>query len=340
MRPNLANAGDTPAVGVLSSCPDIWISGDSALPDYKTSLITGNSYAIESNDTLIANKDNYIYVRGKNGGDIEASQIVTLYYADGAVIQWPSQWLNNVIGTDLGPNTDGRISNIPSGEIGVVDRPFVWRDVQPYTGTCHYCLVAQFNDEQNSNPKPKVSGSIDMAKLVANNLQWGWRNISAPKKDDTCWSYRTKLSVDINIEDGMKTYLLLLKPVNIPEGYYVSFECSQPDSEGNKIELQRTEVKGSSIICGQQCQLAPGFNGMISVYLYGSGEGLENVSLEFEADCYATLEELEQNDALHLHDPNYTNAIHNHLGINNIGENATIIRLGGYTASFNMKQQD
>ena len=131
MRPNLLSSGQVPASGPLSASPDIWVAGDKPVPDYKTSLAEAASYLADCATNLVQNKDNYIYVRAKNGGAANASNNVTLYWADGAVIQWPSRWLNNIIGTDLDPSAKGNITNLAPGAVGVADRPFVWRQLPP-----------------------------------------------------------------------------------------------------------------------------------------------------------------------------------------------------------------
>lgn len=335
MRPNLLNSGTIPAKSPLSDCPDIWISGDKPVLDYKTSLITDESYKKESRELLVINKDNYIYVRGKNGDEKDRHAFVSLFYADGAVIQWPSMWVDNQLKTDLNEK-EGKILELPSNSIGVVERPFVWKKVAPYKGTCHYCLIAQFNDENNSNPLPDVRCSIDMAQMVSNNLRFGWRNITNSIVKDVVMSYNTNLVVPVDIADESRTYLLFLDVFNIPKGCMVSFECSQPDADGLRIGMDPFEVTGDGQIVGCKRRLEPGFSGLITVYLHNP-KNLPippNAKLTFEADYYASMNELIKHNAMHLLDTSYTERIFNHLRLNDNSVDAAILRLGAYSGTF------
>ena len=336
MRPNLYSSGNVPAGGTLSVCPDIWINGDVPVLDYKKSLITGDSYRTESKIDLVAHKDNYIYVRGRNGDDKIQNTLVSLYWADGAVIQWPSKWLKNKLQTDLDED-QGVILDLSPDSIGIVERPFLWKDVKPYAGTCHYCLVAQFDSKEDPNPVPDIQSSIDMSRMVANNLRWGWRNVTNPiEKGSVIWSYNTRLTVPADIKDDSRTYLLFLRPENIPSGFQVSFECSQPDAEGKRISMQPTDITGDGQIMGCQCVLEPGFDAMVTVYLHNPRSlilPLEN-KLNFEADYYANVSELQKRNAMDLMNEHYTRAVFNHLRMNDNAKGAAILRLGGYSANF------
>jgi hypothetical protein len=334
MRPNLQNSGDVPAESPLSFSPDIWLGGDKPVDDYKTALITDSSYAQASWDKVVVHKDNFIYVRAKNGGDQATTNDITLFYADGAVIQWPSTWINNVIGTDLDPKGKAQIVNLGPGQIGVGDRPFVWRDVPPYHGNVHYCLIAQINDAQNSNPLPDIYHSIDMNNLVVRNLQFGWRNIATIDKGESVeMSYNTMLTVPKDIKDTTQKYLVYLEATDIPVGCKASFICSEPDSKGRKIELEPTEITSNRVILGRgDCILEPGFSGSVTVYLYNPQK--KNIpigaALTFEADYFANYSELEKHNAVELYNESHTNLIANSLKMN-IEQGGALLRLGGYS---------
>lgn len=335
MRPNFSNFGTVPASGTMSASPDIWVSGDTPLVDYKDFLSSELNYRLESQANLVANKDNFIYVRGKNGANENKHALVSLFYADGAVIQWPSMWVGNQIESDLGERAV-KLGDLQKGGIGVTERPFVWKKVLPYTGSCHYCLIAQFNDENNSNPIPDIQSSIDLSKLVTNNLRWGWRNVGIPVKSDVVWSYNTWLQVPADIQDESRTYLLFLCPQNIPAGCKVSFICSVPDSQGKVIEMKETEITGDGQIMGCRCVLEPSFTGLVSVYLHNpkSLPLPTEHKLSFEADYYANISELQKHNAMSLYNEQYNTRILNHLRLNNNPKGGAILRLGDYSATF------
>jgi len=130
MRPNLSNGGAVPAAGPFCTCPDIWPAGTQPVPNFQTALATSQSYGSNPPDQITMNMDNYIYVRGLNGATANQTVTVALYYVPSGVIQWPSQWQNNVIKTDQG-NTTANIANLAPGAVGVADQTFLWSNVQP-----------------------------------------------------------------------------------------------------------------------------------------------------------------------------------------------------------------
>lgn len=335
MRPNLGNQGSTPATGALCGCPDIWVAGDSPILDYRTSLITPDSYARATSNSLVYNKDNYIYVRGKNGNEsANATNNVTLYYAEASVIQWPSNWQNNKIGTDQGPDKKGMISNVKPNEIGVADRPFVWNRVPLQPSNSHYCLIAQFNDDHNSNPFPSIYTCLDMAKLVQDNLQWGWRNVTVcDNKENVEFSYQTSLDVPVDIHEPERKYLLYLQPTDELVGCQISFKGSQPDSQGKMIEMKKTTVSQGGIFHGCDCILKPGFSSMISVYLYNPDKKPipAGASLPFISYYVATIAELKAGNALHLYNRELTDLICKQMDLKGVANDQAIVPLGGYS---------
>jgi hypothetical protein len=334
MRPNLENQGSTPVTGGLCGCPDIWVAGDTPIVDYNTSLITPNSYAMGTPNSLVYKKDNYIYVRGKNGNEsANVTNNVTLYYADASLIQWPSKWQNNKIGTDQGPDHKGQIVNVKPNEIGVADRPFVWIDVPPQPSNSHYCLIAQFNDDNNSNPFPSVFTCLDMAKLVSNNIQWGWRNVTVcDNHENVEFSYKTNLDVPIDIQEPERRYLLYLQPGADLVGFQISFMGSQPDSQGNKIEMKKSRVEQGGQILGCECILKRGFTSMISVYLYNPDHKPipTGASLPFTPNYFPSKAELKSGNALHLYNRELTGLICKQMNLKNVNNDQAIVALGGY----------
>jgi hypothetical protein len=334
MRPNQNNTGDIPATGDMCTSPDIWIAGTTPIADFKTVLATDDSYAGASGNSLTANYDNYIYVRGKNGSAAKASNNVTLYWSNSALIQWPGKWQKNVLGTDKA-TAKAQITNVEAGKIGVADAPFIWANTpeQPTDGS-HYCLMAQFNDDQNSNPFPNVQTVLEMSILVANNLQWGWRNVGVCKNDNMIFSYQTQLDVPANVREAERKYLLYLQPPKDLIGFEIAFQCSQVDSQGKNIAMSKTIVTQDGQILGCECVLKPGFSGTMSVYLTNPNNKPipYEATLPFVANYFATTEELQKANALSLHNSELTGKIIKHLGLKGIDHtNGAIIPLGSYT---------
>ena len=342
MRPNLTNSGTTPATGTLSSCPDIWISGTSPLVNYQNVLATDENYASECTTGVTAGMSNYIYVRAKNGGSEKVTRNVSLYYAQSNAIQWPSKWKGNLIGTDLDPSGKVMLNDIEPGKIAVCDRPFVWTDTpKPDNGT-HFCLIAQINDDKDSNPFPDVSSALDMSALVSNNLQWGWRNIQT---FDSGSVIESSYTVDLTVPDDLTDEICEFSCEVVPEklsGFQIGFSCSQPDSDGNQIELSKTPISSDQgEVFGCRCRLKPGYKALLTVYLYNDNKKTVPTGARFPFDMLlvTTQQELKQAGLLHLSTPEtqfrekmlltrdeeYTAA---NWGIR------TLVKIGGYTGLF------
>lgn len=271
MRPNDSDDGSIPAASPYSGSPDIWIAGLNPVPSYQTALASTQSYGSSSSNNVFSGQGNIIYVRAKNGAAVNKTVNVSLYYAPSGVIQQPSQWQRNVIPTDQGP-LQGNMTNIGAGAVGVCDATFLWADpVPPPPGSDHYCLFAQLNDANNSNPFPNVETVFDMGSLIMNNLGWGWRNTSMIPAAAT-WQVSEPLVIPSNYPT--QTYQIVVAPVGF-SGWDIDFHCTQTDSKGNAITLARTKIVQDGQILGvSNAVLDGGFQGQMFVNLYSpSGQG-------------------------------------------------------------------
>lgn len=265
MRPNGNSDGSVPAQGPYCVCPDIWVAGQNAIDP--ATLTTAASYAQGSQNNVRSGMQNLIYVRGKNGASSSKTCTVTLYYSPSGVILSPSNWERNVIPTDKGaPN--GNITGA-QGAIAVCDSTFNWLNPDPPPpGSDHYCLLAQFNDAQNSNPLPNPENVFDLTALITNNLGWGWRNVSMIIAAPT-WSLSEPLTIPANWPTSPPG---AWQVQIIPTGFLnwdVELECSELDSSGKAIAFPRTKITNSGpgfLIPG--LTLDPGWSASVSVSLY------------------------------------------------------------------------
>ena len=290
MRPNSNNNGSIPASAPYSDCPDIWIAGTTAVANYQTALATNSSYATSSSKNIYVGQTNLIYVRGKNGATTSKTNTVTLYYAPSAVIiNDPSTWKNNVIKTEIG-QTSGNITNLAPGAVGVCDATFAWTDVQsPPSGSSHYCLFAQFNDAQNSNPFPSVDTALDMGSLIMNNLGWGWRN-TAEISAKPSWSDTVPLTIPSNFP-AANYYSIFVIPTGYV-GWKAKFYASENDSNGNPIALKKSKVDQDGQILGvQNAYLEPGFECLMTVNMYGSGSPPVGAMLTLSCNCVVSTQQ-------------------------------------------------
>ncbi len=264
MRPNLQSTGTVPASGPLSSSPDIWIAGTRPVPNFQTALATQSSYATDPGNNVQEHADNYIYLRAVNGTSSPQTKTIQVYFAPSGVIQWPSYWEPNVLLTDQG-NQSANIANLAPGAVGVGDQTFIWPNVPPPpAGSDHYCLIAQVNDAQNSNPAPSVDTVLDLGALIQSNLGFGWRNTNLVPGAQPSFEFSQNLTIPLNVP-GIENYTISVAPVGWV-GFHVSMTCSQADANGQPIVLTTTKiVQDGAGLAAPVCPLAPGFNASLNV---------------------------------------------------------------------------
>lgn len=278
MRPNQNNDGTVPAGSPLCSCPDIWIGGLNPVNNYQSALATATSYATQSGDSITQGGPNYLYVRGKNGTAIPRTTKVQLYGVPCAAIQWPGNWVNFAIPTDLDhpdgtpPIYTSSMVNLAPGNIGVAADTFVWANPQPPTdGSSHYCLITWLNND--SNPFPDVFTQLDMSALVTNNLQFGWRNVAMQSAQSPTIQISTQLIIPDDVTAGSREYSLQVTNNGFAantdnNGWTFSLSCSRVDSKGNPISISNTAMPEKAHFVGVRCWLEPGYSATLTLNLY------------------------------------------------------------------------
>lgn len=332
IRPNASADGAIPASTPFCSSPDIWLAGTSPVKDFPTALATTQSYALASNSNILSGQNNCIYVRAKNGAAAAQSRNVTLYYAPSGVIQQPSKWQNNIIQTDRGQKS-GILPSTVTGQVGVCSDTFLWADPQsPPPGSDHYCLFAQLNDAQNSNPFPNVETVFDMGALIMNNLGWGWRNVSLIPSDAS-WQVSEPLAIPDNYP--AQTYAIQVQPTGWI-GWDVEFYCSQRDANGNEIKLKRTKINQDGQILGiGSCMLDGGFLGQMTINLYSPDGRPAPAGATIPLSCnFIASKRTELLEAMErgLVDWNLVNLLHRDCPELAVGPTALIIQ-GSYSAT-------
>ncbi|MFZ2114059.1 MAG: hypothetical protein WAU77_10055 [Solirubrobacteraceae bacterium] len=264
LRPNLSSGPVVPMSPPYCDCPDIWLAGTGAIDDFQKVLATSSSYAVESGQDIAEGRDNYIYVRAGNSSGVAQSRTVQLYNAPSSVIQWPDRWESNVILTDREEPT-ANISNLAPYQVGVADRPFVWKNVQPPPrGSNHYCLIAQLNDASNYNPPPDIQTLLDMAALVRSNPGFGWKNTRLVPRAEAAFEFTENITIAHNMPPGQR-YTISVSPTGWV-GFSVEITCSEVDADKKQIGLMPTEiVQDGETLGAPECKLDPGFEGSINV---------------------------------------------------------------------------
>lgn len=275
VRPNLRNTGTIPAEGFCWTSPDIWVSGTQ--PADPKDLAGDSSYACASDQQITVGTPNYIYVRGKNGAQNPKSAQVRLYAIPSSLILWPDSWREHGIPTDREhgdfeePKYDTQFDKLDSGKIGVAKNVFVWLNpTLPEGQQDHFCFIAWLNDEGDPNPFPDITRAIDMAGLVRNNLQWGWRNVSVVGTGKADIQISTRVSIDLKNQDVAEYSIQVTNrgfdPNEDGKGWVVELSCSQQDADGKSIKMSE-KMPARDCFVGRKCKLGPGWSGLLTVTL-------------------------------------------------------------------------
>ncbi|HEV3157636.1 MAG TPA: hypothetical protein VGZ00_09860 [Candidatus Baltobacteraceae bacterium] len=298
MRPNLATPyGQVPALPPLMTSPDI-IPQTAPLANFQTALATSTSYGQDIGKNLNLGQNNLIYVRAKNAHSGAQSGTIALYYAPSAVINWPSQWVNNKLKTDQG-NISTTISATAMGAISVGANPFQWVPQTPPAGSDHYCLFSQIMTPTTPNPIPGQNVPMtyeNMATLVATDLGIAWRNVTLVENSLPTWNYQTMLTVPSSTPTAEVVHVYLACN-NIPVGGTIQFTCSSTDKTSGPISIPPTPITDPNQISGVTVTLQPGFSGSITVSYWSNGKtpvSGANILLEasLEAGGYPKLQRL------------------------------------------------
>jgi hypothetical protein len=308
-RPNLQNGGTIPASGPLCTCPDIWISGTRPIANFQTVLATSASYATASVDTIQQGQANYIYVRGMNGALLPLSTQVQLFASPAGIILWPALWKQRPIPTDIDyqpPNPPvyaSNIDNLAAGAIGVAQNAFVWSDPEPPPpGSDHYCLISWMNNA--SNPFPDAPGPLELSHLIANNLGFGFRNVSLQSGSSPTVQLVTQIEIPVSVPPGSRQYYILIFPSGFPSGWQVSLSCSQTDTKGNPIAIpQQIIPPPPAKYLGIYAWLDPGFSATVTINCYQNGaEPATNATLQMQVMYLAEPQEIKRALALGIID--------------------------------------
>ncbi|MFD1739053.1 hypothetical protein ACFSCX_21320 [Bacillus salitolerans] len=278
IRGHLGADNTIPATGTLSSSPDIIPVETHPIKSFQEVLASDESYSSDPGTTVSIGYDNYIYVRGKNGGISPVKKKIYLYYVPASIINWPSKWKDNGIPTAAIDPTTGKevmyvtVDGSPN-QVLVGNNAFIWRNVQPPpAGSDHYCLIAQVTDDKNSNPIPHQDDFSyeDMASLMHNNLGFGWRNVTTISKDIPTWNSNTTLDVPLSVKTAK--YVHVYVDIKGHKGAEISFQCSTQDKSSTPIEISKTLVTSNeAMIYGITTKLDPGFSGSITLNYFQNG---------------------------------------------------------------------
>lgn len=170
IRDFVGDTGD-PHTGSISASPDIILSS-TIVPSPQTAF--GEGSGVENSSTLghqaEAGQDNYVYVRMRNRGGSDATNVTaTVYWAPVSTLTTPDLW--TLVGTTTLPT-------VQTGDILTVSAPITWLAAGiPATG--HYCFVGIIGSAEDPAPSPSDFLDWDnFQRFIRENNNVTWRNFN------------------------------------------------------------------------------------------------------------------------------------------------------------------
>jgi len=306
VRGNLGETNTLPR-NASSHSPDIIPYGLDLAPDPQATFGSAAAYAADQGKTLIADGQNYLYMRAKNYAPAQETGTVSLYYAKSSLLLYPDQWENNKMLTSDGKDSVEVTANA-NGDIVVTEDPFTWQPQVPAAGW-HYCLIGRVATKSNPNPIPQTGSIQDFGGWVAANGGIGWRNVSVVSTGAPTWTNSTLYKQGTTTA----TVKFLITCLKVPVNSSVSFSSGTPTKNG-PIALPKTPVTdGSSFIVGMQRDVNAGFETNISYSYWAAGNPKPGFSIalsaaivvpQAEEELYSLAKTPEELGIGHAHDHN------------------------------------
>ncbi|MBY6262695.1 hypothetical protein EI613_12360 [Azospirillum sp. 412522] len=307
-RPNTSSVGDIPAQQPLYTSPDIICSQTTPIEDF-TNVLKNNYNSSSYSSNIEIGYENYFYVRGRNLSSSQVNRQISLYYTPSSVINWPSQWVGNVIQTDKS-SPISLLTNVAPGAVAVAPDTFLWKPPAP-SGSDHYCLFSYSTDAADPKPIPGSDGMTyeDMATLVSTNLNIGWKNVVAITNQPPTWVMNHGLAVPLSVGSPMTATVYVVCHGLV--GGSVAFQGSNSEGADHPIVQPKTDITQDGQIVGIQVVLQPGFQCVVSISFWANGHSFASgAHLDFEANYdpeagAGTGAQLQAAIARNLIDPNY-----------------------------------
>lgn len=182
---------------------------------------TENNNALS--DAAEKGQTNYVYVRVRNRGPRDASNVrATAYWSEPAALVTPSMW--NLIGSTI-------IPTVPQGNALTVSDAIAWNTV-PATG--HYCFVVLLDAATDPEPDRVALGNFDnYIALIRRENNVAWRNfevidlvpdIRGPENGEAGVRPETELRFVMPGADDRETQMELEVSPKLPDGAEVELE--------------------------------------------------------------------------------------------------------------------
>lgn len=264
MRSTTSDQGSIPAPSPLCTSPDI-IPMSTPVANPQTYFV--NTYGQDLGGTVLANQQNYIYVRGKNLAAGAQSGTVQLHWTKASLIMWPSIWGTQTLKSGSGASSVS-VSAANAGDVVVGSDAFEWAPADPGPND-HYCLVGRVITAQHPNPVPTtINTADDFANYVANNRGVGWRNVVVVDQNTPTFQ------VTVNLQSPTQQELhIFLDVAGLPIGSQVGFTSAGVDINGQPVSMAPvTILSNGGESHGIVVTLPAGFNDDITYSFWANGQ--------------------------------------------------------------------
>lgn len=260
-----------------SASPDLIPYGLDLAQDPQATFGSAAAYGADQGKALIANGQNYLYMRAKNYAPAEEKGKAYLYYAKSSLLLYSDQWENNKLETSQGVD-HVELDAKANGDIVVTADPFVWSPEVPGSGW-HYCLVGRVATDTNPNPIFQTGSIQDFGAWIAENGGLGWRNVSVVSTGAPTWTNNTKY--DQGDQAAMVKFFLTC--TNVTAGSSVSFSAGTPTPDG-PVALPKTQVTDSrSFIVGIQKNIEANWNTDFAYSFWANGNPQPGFNISLSA---------------------------------------------------------
>jgi len=286
IRATLSDQGNVPrSTAGISQSPDVIPYGIKPATD-PVKYFTDN-FNKDVGVNVVANQDNFLYLRGKNYYSGAQTGQAYLYWAKSSLLLYPAEWNKD---SNMLPGPDGKkfinVSAAATGDVWVTPEAFKWKPEMP-APSYHYCLIGRISTTQNPNPIPTVGAIPDFAAWIAGNGGLGWRNVTTV---DTGVAFSSNHSfTQGTTSDQMEVNLLC---TGLPVGAEVMFtsDTNLPDGKG-PISIPWTKITlpgGATQIFGTSAFIPAGWATTFSYsYKPNGGTPFPNFDLSIRVN-YAT----------------------------------------------------
>ncbi|MCI1780020.1 MAG: hypothetical protein LKI53_08730 [Bacteroidales bacterium] len=266
LRAGLSDNGDYPRTGSLCHCPDIIPSGIYPVDDPNQYFLIDN-WDKDVGKDLVAKMQNYIYVRATNLAGKTQTGKLYLYYCKASLLLYPNFWQNNIIKVANGKDyfefsvdNDGKVVSSDEDQ-----GTFIWSPEM--ISNDHYCLIGRVVTPDHPNPIPDVGDIDDFAKFIANNPNYGQRNVTIVDKDTP------DVSIPVEYAQGKLggEMRIILTCKELPVGSAVAFTCPTPGPKP-LINLVKTTIDNpESEILGVVSEIPANWEGVITYHYWSNG---------------------------------------------------------------------